>query len=100
MDPNIVVSELWVEDDPHTNGDLVRPLLWPVLQELWAAGERDWLAPYLVKTLVEGEPLDALLRLRPAERPAPALGELLAEITPESTHSEVDWGASVGREAS
>ena len=63
MDPNIVVSELWVEDDAHTNGDLVRPLLWPVLQELWAAGERDWLAPYLVKTLVEGEPLDALLRL-------------------------------------
>jgi GNAT superfamily N-acetyltransferase len=34
-----------------------------VLQALWAAGERDWLAPYVVKSIVEGEPLDALLRL-------------------------------------
>ena len=46
------------------------------------------------------EAIDTLLRLRPAERSAPALEELLAEITPASTHGEVDWGASVGRDES
>ena len=63
MEPNIVVTGYWVEDDPDSDRGVTRPPLWPVLQELWAAGERDWLAPYVVKRIVEGEPLDALLRL-------------------------------------
>ena len=39
------------------------------------------------------EAIDALLRLRPSYSP----DELLAAITPENMHEEVDWGAPAGK---
>lgn len=63
MEPNITATWLEVEEAPDSGSGAARPPLLPVLGDLWAAGERDWLAPYLVKAIVEGEPLNALLRL-------------------------------------
>jgi antitoxin MazE len=37
------------------------------------------------------------IRLRPAQR-IPTLKELVAQITPENRHREIDWGPDVGRE--
>ncbi|MFZ1005475.1 MAG: AbrB/MazE/SpoVT family DNA-binding domain-containing protein [Candidatus Sulfotelmatobacter sp.] len=37
------------------------------------------------------------IRLRPAER-VPTLEELVAQITPENRHGEIDWGPDVGKE--
>lgn len=34
----------------------------------------------------------------PSTEPHYSLDELLAELTPETLHSELDWGAPVGRE--
>lgn len=59
---NVVITSLWAEDDRDPVGRAATPALWPVLQALWASGERDWLAPYLAKAVVEGGHLDALLR--------------------------------------
>jgi antitoxin MazE len=43
------------------------------------------------------EALDGRVELRPAER-IPTLEELVAQITPENRHKEVDWGPPVGKE--
>lgn len=45
------------------------------------------------------EAIEALMRLRPADRPADVLEELLAQVTPENLQDEVDWGAPMGQEA-
>jgi antitoxin MazE len=37
------------------------------------------------------------IRLCPAER-IPTLEELVAQITPENRHGEIDWGPDVGKE--
>jgi antitoxin MazE len=44
-------------------------------------------------TLVEGR-----LVVEPVAEEVPSLEELLAQITPENRHAEVDWGAPVGKE--
>ncbi len=41
--------------------------------------------------------LDGHIELRPAE-PIPTLEELVAQITPENRHAEIDWGPAVGKE--
>jgi antitoxin MazE len=41
--------------------------------------------------------LDGHVELRHAER-IPTLEELVAQITPENRHGEVDWGPAVGKE--
>jgi antitoxin MazE len=43
------------------------------------------------------EALDGRVELRPAER-IPTLEELVARITPENRHEELDWGPPVGKE--
>ncbi len=43
------------------------------------------------------EALDGRVELRPAER-VPTLEELVAQITPENRHKELDWGPPVGKE--
>ncbi len=40
------------------------------------------------------EAIETLMRLRPADRPVYVLEELLAQVTPENRHDEVDWGAA------
>lgn len=52
--------------------------------------------------LQEGDPilieaLDGRVELRPTER-IPTLEELVAQITPENRHKELDWGPPVGKE--
>ena len=52
--------------------------------------------------LQEGDPIliDAMnghVELRAAER-IPTLEELVAQITPENRHKEMDWGPDVGEE--
>jgi antitoxin MazE len=37
------------------------------------------------------------IRLRPAQR-IPTLEELVAQITPENRHGEIDWGPDIGKE--
>jgi antitoxin MazE len=37
------------------------------------------------------------IELRPAER-IPTLKELVAQITPENCHGEIQWGPDVGKE--
>lgn len=46
-----------------------------------------------VKIVVEGD----RLVIEPASRVS--LDDLLAQITPENIHGEIDWGASVGKES-
>jgi antitoxin MazE len=43
------------------------------------------------------EVLDGHAELRRAER-IPTLEELVAQITPENRHGEIDWGPAVGKE--
>lgn len=38
------------------------------------------------------------LVITPVEQEAYSLEELLAQVTPENVHGEVDWGESVGNE--
>jgi len=52
--------------------------------------------------LREGDPisieaLEGHVELRPAER-TPTLEELVAKITPENRHEEINWGPAVGKE--
>jgi antitoxin MazE len=42
---------------------------------------------------------DGRLIIAPVRDPSYALDELLAAVTPENCHHEVDWGAPVGNEA-
>jgi len=52
-------------------------------------------------SLSEGSLVDFVLKtdgsilIRPAE---PSLKEMMAQVTPENRHEEVDWGAPVGKE--
>lgn len=48
--------------------------------------------------LVDLSLADGKLLLQPAEEEIPTLEELLAGITPENLHGEIDWGPPVGRE--
>lgn len=50
-----------------------------------------------VDTPVEIEVRDGSVVITP-QRPQPTLDALLAAITPDSLHGEVDWGGPVGRE--
>lgn len=50
------------------------------------------------ETAVEMSIEDGKLVISPVEHPQYVLEELLAQITPENLHDEVDWGAPVGRE--
>lgn len=50
-------------------------------------------------TAVEMTIEDGKLVINPVTQPEYALEDLLALITPENIHDEVDWGAPVGREA-
>jgi antitoxin MazE len=43
------------------------------------------------------EILEGHIELRPAER-IPTLEELVAQITPENRHGDIDWGPAVGKE--
>jgi antitoxin MazE len=43
------------------------------------------------------EALAGRIELRPAER-IPTLEELVAQITPENRHGEIDWGPNRGKE--
>ncbi len=52
-----------------------------------------------VDTAVELTIEDGRLVISPVEQPEYALEDLLALITPENVHDEVDWGEPVGREA-
>lgn len=47
-----------------------------------------------VELIVEGEQL----RIVPPNAPRYTLEELVAQITPENRHGEVDWGPPVGKE--
>ena len=38
------------------------------------------------------------IRIVPAKRPKYTLEELVAQITPENRHEEIDWGPPVGKE--
>ncbi len=51
-----------------------------------------------VDTAVEMSIEDGKLVISPVERVEYSLEELLAQITPENWHAEVDWGAPVGQE--
>mgnify|MGYP003374427578 FL=1 len=51
-----------------------------------------------VDTAVELSIADGKLVITPVERSEYSLEELLAQITPENLHAEVDWGAPVGQE--
>ena len=51
-----------------------------------------------VETAVEMSIEDGKLVIMPAGRPAYALEDLLAGITADNVHEEVDWGAAVGKE--
>ncbi|MBP8950498.1 MAG: AbrB/MazE/SpoVT family DNA-binding domain-containing protein [Candidatus Promineofilum sp.] len=51
-----------------------------------------------VDTAVEMSIEDGKLVISPVERVEYSLEELLAQITPENLHAEVDWGAPVGQE--
>ncbi len=42
---------------------------------------------------------DGRLILSPVEKPHFTLDELLAQVTPETLHEEIDFGNSVGKEA-
>lgn len=42
---------------------------------------------------------DGRLVIKPVQQPEYKLEDLLALITPENIHNEVDWGAPVGQEA-
>ena len=46
---------------------------------------------------VSVEVLNGRVELRRAER-IPTLEELVAQITPENRHGEIDWGPAVGKE--
>ena len=46
---------------------------------------------------VSVEVVDGHFELRSAER-IPTLEELVAQITPENRHGEIDWGPAVGKE--
>jgi len=43
------------------------------------------------------EVLNGHIEVRPAER-IPTLEELVAQMTPENRHGEIDWGPDVGKE--
>jgi antitoxin MazE len=43
------------------------------------------------------EALEGHIELRPPGR-IPTLEELVAQITPENRHGEIDWGPAVGKE--
>jgi antitoxin MazE len=43
------------------------------------------------------EALEGHIEVRPAEG-VPTLEELVAQITPENRHGEIDWGPDVGQE--
>lgn len=47
-----------------------------------------------VKLILEG----GELRIVPVKEPRYTLEELVAQITPENRHEEVDWGPPVGKE--
>lgn len=51
-----------------------------------------------VETAVEMSIEDGKLVITPVGRPAYALEDLLAGITADNLHEEVDWGAPVGKE--
>ena len=50
-------------------------------------------------TAVEMRIEDGRQEITPVERSPYSLDELLAAITPENVHEEVDWGAPAGKEA-
>jgi ribosomal protein S18 acetylase RimI-like enzyme len=66
MVANITITDLPFHEEPLRGQPLPTgpgfTKLWPIVQALWAAGERDWLAPFLVKSVIEVGHLDALLR--------------------------------------
>jgi antitoxin MazE len=41
---------------------------------------------------------DNVLCVKPVREPFPTLDELLAKVTPENRHAEVDWGPAAGHE--
>lgn len=50
-------------------------------------------------SLVEISLEDGKLVIAPATRPKPTLDELLAQITPDNLHGEIQTGPAVGNEA-
>ncbi len=58
------------------------------------ADEMQITADTAVELSIEG----GKLVISPVERPEYLLEELLAQITPENIHGEVDWGVPVGQE--
>jgi antitoxin MazE len=58
------------------------------------ADEMQMTADTAVELSIEG----GKLVISPVERLEYSLEELLAQITPENLHDEVDWGAPVGQE--
>ncbi len=50
------------------------------------------------ETAVELTIEDGKLVINPVQKPEYTLEDLLALITPENIHNEVDWGAPVGQE--
>lgn len=49
--------------DGKTQPPRLLPAAWALVEALWAAGERDWLAPFLAKRVVEKGHLDTLQQL-------------------------------------
>lgn len=50
-------------------------------------------------SVVEIALIDEKLVISPTQSPKPSLTDLLAQITPENIHSEIDSGMAVGGEA-
>lgn len=50
-------------------------------------------------TLVEVTLVDGKLLILPVTEPAMTLEQLLAGVTEENRHREVDWGPAIGKEA-
>ncbi len=49
-------------------------------------------------TFVELRAVDGRLHVIPQQGPRYTLEELVAQITPENRHGEIDWGPPVGKE--
>ena len=49
-------------------------------------------------TSVELRAVDGHLHVVPQQKPRYTLEELVAQITPENRHDEIDWGPPVGKE--
>jgi antitoxin MazE len=55
------------------------------------------------KSLTEGEGVsvaikDGVITIEQIKKPKYTLDELLAQITPDNIHKEIDWGSDVGKE--